>query len=72
MKHTFEEIEYDTIHDAVHDYTIVIADTLRLTRMELYELDPRLSDEMDTAALSEARADYNDRLADRCSLKQNP
>lgn len=57
----FEHIEYDSLHDAVHGYTVVIDETLRLDRLELYELNETISDQIDAAALKQARAEYNDR-----------
>lgn len=57
----FEHIEYDSLHDAVHGYTVVIDETMRLDRLELYELNETISDQIDAAALKQARAEYNDR-----------
>lgn len=59
--HYFESIDYDSIHDFVHGYTVVIDETLRLDRMELFELNEALSDQIDTEAMKQARDEYNDR-----------
>lgn len=60
----FEEIEYDSLHHAVHGYTVIISETMRLTRLELFELNPTLSDEIDAAALSQAAAEEYERATD--------
>ena len=72
--HYFEEIEYDHADDVVLGYTVVILETLRLTSMELYEINPALSEEIDQAALKQARDGYNDnretRLSDRAHFQR--
>lgn len=65
MEYIFEDIEYDPLRDCVTDYMVLHREALRLTRLELWELDPAKSDEADRLALEQARERANDDDAKR-------
>lgn len=61
----FEEIEYDPLRDTLHGYTVVIEETMRLGHLELWELNPKRSEQIDKAAHAQARQEEYDRTTDR-------
>ncbi len=66
----FTEIEYNPLHDWLHDYKAVLCGKLAVTRQELWELSPEVADEVDTLAFKFARNRHRDFIETRASLRE--